>query len=201
MPAGVRSAMCKTPLLFARITELGIEGDQQADRRWHGGPDKALHQFAQGSYAKLIARFPSLAGIAVPGSLGENLSCPELDEHSACLGDCWRVGTAEVQICQPRNPCTKIDARFDLPGVATFIARQRLTGWYLRVLQAGEAAVGDSLTLLDRPNPELTMARFLAIADDHDAPDSMLQRLVRCEGLTEDWRRRFEQRLAWRRRG
>ena len=179
----------------------GIVGDQQADRRWHGGAGKALHQFAQASYAKIAARFPELRGVAVPGSLGENLSCPALDETTVCIGDRWRFGTVEAVVCQPRNPCTKIDARYDLPGVATFIAKQRITGWYLRVAVPGEARVGDAMTLVERPNPECSIARLLAVDANRSATEEELTALRDCAGLDPDWRRRLNERVGFLRQG
>lgn len=201
MPAGVRSAIVKTPRERVQVTLDGIVGDQQADRRWHGGAGKALHQFAQASYAKIVQRFPELRGVALPGSLGENLSCPALDETNVCIGDRWRFGTVEAVVCQPRNPCRKIDSRYDLPGVATFIARQRITGWYLRVVSVGEAAVGDAMTLVDRPNPGCTIARLLAADDNRATPEAELEILRDCVGLDADWRRRLNERIGFLRQG
>ena len=201
MPAGTRTAIVKSPREHVQVTLAGIVGDQQADRRWHGGAGKALHQFAQASYAKIAARFPELRGVAMPGSLGENLSCPELDETTVCIGDRWRFGSVEAVICQPRNPCNKIDARYDLPGVATFIARQRITGWYLRVAVPGEAAVGDAMTLVERPNPGYTIARLLVADANRAASEEELAGLRDCVGLDPDWRRRFNERIGFLRQG
>jgi MOSC domain-containing protein YiiM len=94
--------------------ELGPEGfigDEQADRRVHGGPEKAVHLYPAAHYAKLAERFPEAASQLLPGSLGENISCAELDESSVRIGDIYRLGSARLQVCQPRNPCWKIDDR------------------------------------------------------------------------------------------
>jgi MOSC domain-containing protein YiiM len=196
-PGGQRSAILKRPQARVRVTVDGIVGDEQADRRYHGGPDQALHQFAVSSYATIVDAWPALAGIAVPGSIGENLSTPDLDETRVCIGDCFRIGEVEVQVTQPRRPCTKIDARFGVHGLATYVFEQRIPGWYLRVLRAGEVAVGDTLALIGRPNPEVTLARLLAITAQHRPAKSDLQLLIDCVGLGADWRRRLRERLAF----
>jgi MOSC domain-containing protein YiiM len=142
-------------------------------------------------------RHPELAGVAIPGSIGENFSCPDLSEHTACIGDRWRLGTAEVEITQPRNPCTKIDSRYQCPGLATFIAREHLQGWYLRVVQEGEVRRGDALSLIARPNPAITLAHFLTVTAEHRPDVADLEALACATGLAADWRQRLRQRCAF----
>ena len=89
----------------------GFTGDHQADRRVHGGPDKAVHLYPARHYGQLVQRFPEAAGQLVAGSLGENLSTADLDESDVRVGDIWRLGDARLQVCQPRSPCWKIDDR------------------------------------------------------------------------------------------
>jgi MOSC domain-containing protein YiiM len=196
-PGGERSAILKHALARAVITRHGIVGDEQADRRFHGGPDKALHQYAQASYTRILTQYPELAGVALPGSIGENLSCPELAEHDVCIGDQWRVGTAVVEVTQPRSPCTKIDSRYQQPGLASFIVREHLNGWYLRVVQEGVAAPGDRMTLLARPNPAITLARFLAVTTQHRPPLADLEAIAAASGLATDWQRRLLERCRF----
>lgn len=196
-PGGERSAILKTALPRAEVTRLGLRGDAQADRRYHGGPDKALHQFAVPNYDRLIARFPELTGRAHPGAIGENFACPDLTEDAVCVGDRWRLGSAEVQITEPRNPCTKIDSRFELPGLASFIAGEHLQGWYLRVTCPGVVALGDDFVLLERPNPDLSLARCLALVAEHRPPLATFAALAEAPGLGLEWQRRLQGRLAF----
>lgn len=209
-PGGERSAILKRPLTRASVTRLGIVGDEQADRRYHGGPDQALHQFAQASYARIVHARPELAGVAVPGSIGENLSCAEFDEETVCIGDRYRIGEVEIEVSQPRRPCSKIDARYSARGLARLIDEQRMPGWYLRVLREGEIALGDAMVLVARPNPAISVARLLGIVAGHRPAVAELQLLADCAGLGADWRRRVRERLdfvsreatptAWHRR-
>jgi len=194
-PGGERSAILKHPLRRASVTRLGIVGDEQADRRFHGGPDQALHQFAQASYARIVRARPGLDGVAVPGSIGENLSCTELDEENVCIGDRYRIGEVEIEVSQPRRPCSKIDARYGVQGLARLIDEQRMPGWYLRVLRGGELSLGDAMVLVARPNPAISVARLLAILAQHRPAAADLQLLADCAGLGADWRRRIRERL------
>ena len=142
----------------------GFTGDEQADRRVHGGPEKAGHLYPATHYAKLAERFPEAASQLLPGSLGENISCAELDESSVRIGDIYRLGSARLQVCQPRNPCWKIDDRFNADGMAAFIAEHNLTGWYWRVVQAGSVEPDATLTLDQPALSALTLAAAMALA-------------------------------------
>lgn len=195
-PTGIYKQPATGPLA------LGPEGflaDSQADRRVHGGPEKAVHLYPAAHYARLAARFPEIAGQLVPGSLGENLSTAELDESSVRIGDIWQLGDARLQVCQPRNPCWKIDERFATEGMAQFIAEQRLTGWYWRVLTPGTVAPGNAL-LLEQAGTGPTLAAAMQLWQDHRPAIAELDRLAATPGIAEHWRQKIEQRLAWLRR-
>ena len=96
----------------------GLAGDAQADRRVHGGPEKALHQYAIANYARLASVFPEAADLLVPGSIGENLCVSDWNEVTIAIGDVFRFGDSTIQVTQPRAPCWKIDQRFGVDGMA-----------------------------------------------------------------------------------
>ena len=183
--------------------ELGLEGfvgDQQADRRVHGGPEKAVHLYPAGHYAKLAARFPDAAAQLVPGSLGENISTAELDENDVRIGDIYRLGEALLQVCQPRSPCWKIDERFAADGMAAYIAEHYLTGWYWRVITPGKLAPDDQLTL-DQPAPAaLTLAAAMQLWQEHRPPLAKLEKLATTPGIASNWRLKIENRCQWLRK-
>lgn len=179
--------------------ELGLEGfvgDRQADRRVHGGPEKAVHLYPAAHYSRLAKAFPELAQQLIPGSLGENLSTPDLDESSVRIGDIWRLGGARLQVCQPRNPCWKIDERFACDGMAALIAEQRLTGWYWRVLTPGIVRPGDALQL-DSAAEAPTLAAAMQLWQAHRPPSEQLAALAACPGIALHWKQKIEQRLDW----
>lgn len=180
--------------------ELGPEGfvgDQQADRRVHGGPDKAVHLYPAAHYTRLAGRFPAAASQLVIGSMGENLSTAELDEHDVRLGDIWRLGTARLQLCQPRNPCWKIDERYGCEGMAEFIAHERLTGWYWRVLTPGTVSPGDALELEHSDPLAFTLAEAMLLWQAHRPPLADLERLAASPGIADHWRQKIATRIDW----
>ena len=174
----------------------GFVGDEQADLRVHGGPEKAIHLYPAGHYAKLADAFPECASALVPGSMGENISTRALDEHQVRIGEVWRLGSSRLQVCQPRNPCWKIDDKFGCDGMAAYIAEHRLTGWYWRVLTPGVTAPGDQLEL-DTAADAPTLAAAMALAAAHRPPLAALQALADLPGLASQWRTKIINRLAW----
>ena len=183
--------------------ELGLEGfigDQQADRRVHGGPEKAVHLYPARHYKKLAERFPGAANQLVIGSLGENISTAELDENDVRIGDIWRLGGAQLQVCQPRNPCWKIDERFASEGMAAFIAEHRLTGWYWRVIRPGWVAPGDPLELIHAADGAFTLAEALLCWQAHRPALADLEKLAATPGIANNWQQKITARVEWLRK-
>ena len=104
-PKGEPSAIHKLPVHGPlRLTRLGLAGDDQADARHHGGPDKALHHYPREHYAAWRDALPEQAALFVPGGFGENLSTHSLREDNVCVGDVFKLGGAVAQISQGRKP-------------------------------------------------------------------------------------------------
>lgn len=191
-PTGIYKQAVTTAL---ELGPEGFVGDQQADRRVHGGPDKAVHLYPAAHYANLASRFPEAAGQLVIGSLGENLSA-EIDETDVRVGDIWRLGTARLQVCQPRNPCWKIDERFGCDGMAAYIAEYRLTGWYWRVLTPGRVAPGDALEL-ETAADSFTLAEAMLRWQAHRPALADLEKLAAAPGIADNWRQKIVARANW----
>ena len=134
----------------------GLAGDGQADRRVHGGPDKAVLAYAAAHYPAWRAelRLPALPF----GGFGENLTVDGFDETTACLGDVVRAGTALLELAQPRGPCWKIGRRWGRRDLPALVQRTGRTGWYYRVLEAGTVAAGAPMALVARPYPQWDVA-------------------------------------------
>jgi MOSC domain-containing protein YiiM len=193
-PEGQASGIFKLPVPSVQVTAAGMTGDHQADRRHHGGPDKAIHQFAVASYATIVSAYPQLKGIAMPGSIGENLTAGTMTDTSVCIGDCYRIGTTTLQVSQPRSPCWKIDHRFGIERLSVFLENRGITGWYYRVVETGKIDVGDAVELLDRPNAEVTVTRFLQVLAQHRPDPAALEQLISCRGLAQEWVARLRNR-------
>lgn len=173
-----------------RIGPLGLEGDEQADRSVHGGPEMAVLMYAAVHY-EAWRREPGLERMG-PGGFGENLTVDPLSETGVCIGDVLRVGGSRLQVASPRGPCQSISRRWDDPQLLRRVTERLWTGWYLRVLEPGEVAAGDTIELADRPNPAWSVLRLLELrfrgAHDHEARRTA----SRLAELDADWRRRLD---------
>ncbi len=189
------SAIDKQPVTGpVRVLPLGLEGDEQADRRVHGGVDKALHCYAWHHYAHWRDELPACALLQAPGAFGENLSIDGLDETAVCIGDRWQIGSAIVVVSQGRQPCFKLNQRFGTPDMSARVQNSLRAGWYLRVEHSGALAAGDPLRLLDRPHPEHSVAALLALIRDRVTRPEQIEPVLQLP-LPPSWRRLFEQRL------
>jgi MOSC domain-containing protein YiiM len=193
------SAVEKRPLSgSAQFTKQGIVGDQQADRRHHGGPDKAVLAWSAAHYPRWEAW---LGRALAPGSFGENLLLTGLDEESVCLGDRWAlcpvaeardedppVESPVLEVSQPRQPCFKPGRLLGHPDLMHRMLEQGHTGWYLRVLVGGWAGAGSHLLLLQRPHPDWTISRCWRAHLSRDTHPQEWNELRRLPELAEAWR-------------
>ncbi len=175
-----------------RVRRLGLEGDEQADLAVHGGPDKAVHHYPHDHYAfwrDSIGAHPLLSDY---GAFGENIATEGLTEDMICVGDRWRLGTALVEVSQGRQPCWKLDHRFDGSAVNAGVVKSRRSGWYYRVLEEGEVAAGDRMVLAERPWPAWSVRRVfgLLIAGEHKKDREGLDALGEVDALAATWMRR-----------
>lgn len=194
-PSGIYKIPVKMPV---KLDTNGFEGDHQADLRVHGGPDKSVQLYPVKHYETLAERFPNLQGKLVPGALGENISCPDLDEHDVRIGDVWRLGEGILQISQPRSPCWKIDEKLDCQGVAAYIAETSITGRYFRVLKAGRVKEHDKLELMESANECYRLSSLLQQMR-RDGPEAigMLQKCLEAPGLADNLRLKIEKRIGY----
>ena len=153
----IMSAIGKAPVSGrVRVQGVNVDGDDQADRSVHGGPDKAVYAYAHEDSLWWSAR---LAREVPPGMFGENLTVEGLDVSAAVIGERWRIGDVELQVCQPRLPCFKLGLRFGDPQMVKLFARARRPGAYLRILAEGELGAGDEVDITDRPSHGVTVAQ------------------------------------------
>lgn len=111
-PECVQSGFVKTARTGAvAVTPLGLDSDEQADLIAHGGPEKAVYGYAASRYPRWAEEFPALAGRFTSGAMGENLTIAGMDETGICVGDVHGIGSALLQVCQPRQPCFKFALR------------------------------------------------------------------------------------------
>jgi MOSC domain-containing protein YiiM len=173
------------------VDTINIDGDDQADRRVHGGVDKAVYAYATEDYAWWTTALGTAEPLG-PGRFGENLTTAGLDLRESRIGDRWRVGTVLLEVAQPRTPCFKLGIRMgddEFPGKFTAAGRP---GAYLRVLEPGTLNAGDLITVTPADPSSVTLA---AVADD-DADDGVLAFLANDPRVPEVWRRVARHRLG-----
>ena len=158
---GTHSAIDKRPVAgVVHVTADGLVGDAQGDRRVHGGPDKAVHHYPYDHYPAWRTALPGRDLLDAPGAFGENLSTLGWTEDTVCLGDIVRVGSVELEVSQGRQPCWKLDDRFEARRVAAQVQSTGRTGWYYRVRQGGTLQAGDTLGVVARPHPDWPLRRL-----------------------------------------
>ncbi len=144
------------------VDALGIIGDQQIDKRYHGGVDKALHIGSNLHFERFQEQYKDeLDRLA----FGCNIFIDGYDEKDIYAGDIYSIGDIEVQVTQPRQPCWKIGALFGKTA-SRYIVKNYATGWYVRVLKGGTLNINEPMILQTRLS-EISlydMARYLHIA-------------------------------------
>lgn len=177
----VRTAIFKEPVAGRlRLGGLGLEGDGVADPRFHGGPDKAVYAYPA-EHAAFWA--PLLGEVPGPGYFGENLTLEGLPEDAVRIGTRLRIGTAVLEVAQPRSPCSKLAFRVGRPDFVRDFTRSLRCGYYLRVLEEGEVGAGDRVECLD-PAEGAPTVRDLFRWTLVDRPDSIPE----IPRLAEAWR-------------
>jgi MOSC domain-containing protein YiiM len=180
----VTSAIWKAPV-EGRVPVRGVNlaGDDQADRRVHGGYDKAIYAYASEDYQWWSAQ---LGQTLAPGTFGENLTVEGIDLVAVVVGERWLVGTAVLEVSEPRFPCFKLGIRMgDSAFVDRFDEASRF-GTYLRIVTPGEVAAGDAIERQAGPSGGVTIGDLVE-ADREPTPD-LLGRIVGSAEVPESWR-------------
>ncbi|CCG02501.1 MOSC domain-containing protein [Blastococcus saxobsidens] len=150
-----RSGISKRPVAGRiAVGTLGLDGDVQVNRKYHGGEGQAVYAYAQEDADLWIAE---LGRELPPGMFGENLRTTELDLTGALLGERWRVGTTLLEVTAPRIPCATLARFWDEPQLVKRFTARGASGAYLRVLETGEVAADDEVTVVARPDHEVTI--------------------------------------------
>jgi MOSC domain-containing protein YiiM len=164
----------------------GLEGDEQADLINHGGMDKAVCVYPAEHYEhwRDALSLPDLPH----GAFGENFTTQGCTEAVVCIGDVFHLGTAVVQISQPRQPCWKLARRWKIKDLSAQVERTGRTGWYFRVLTPGCVSAVETAALQHRPHPEwpVSLANEIMHHRKEDLPAAAA--LAACAALSASWR-------------
>lgn len=168
-----------------RIAARGVnlDGDQQADRKAHGGPDKAIYAYA----VEDIQWWEQQIGRALAyGEFGENLTTEGIDVNNAFVGDRWEIGTTVLEVSEPRIPCWRLGVRMNDEMFPRRFTQAMRPGPYLRIVVEGDVGAGDEIRVVERPDHNLTIRDVFRIyTRDRDE----VERLLAVPQMSESWRR------------
>ena len=142
-----------------QIHAEGLAPDEQVDRRYHGGPEQALHLYPLDHHAFWRGAIGDHPALDEPGGFGSNLAVTGLTEENVHIGDRFACGTALIEVSRPRAPCWKIEHRFGHKGMVAKIIATGRCGWYFRVIETGEVQAGDALERIAIGAGEWSVAR------------------------------------------
>lgn len=200
------SAIDKHPIdAPVAVNFMGLTTDEQADRKHHGGPLKAVHQLAPATYDKINAEF----GLNVHvGTLGENLTTeavnglPEMTEPTVCIGDVFQYGedkingedSVQLRIVQPRRPCYKINDQIGqftkVPNIASWVSKQGISGWYFQVVRDGMINADLPVYLIERPYPFATLEKLWQLSNSKEKFDAeVIEPWLEIECLEDSWKK------------
>lgn len=187
----VHTAIWKAPVA-GRLALRGVNlaGDDQADRSAHGGPDKAVYAYA---HHDLDWWSEQLGRPLPPGTFGENFTIAGLAVSQSLIGERWRVGTALLEVSQPRSPCFKLGIRMNDDAFPRRFAAADRPGAYLRILEGGHVGAGDPVEVVHRPTHGLTAATISRI---YHRDRSQAARLLDVPALAEVLRTWAAERTA-----
>ncbi|KAF5000796.1 hypothetical protein FGRMN_1403 [Fusarium graminum] len=178
------------------VTLLGLVGDEHHYIH-HGGPEKALHQYCAGHYDAWNAELPGREDLFKIGGFGENLSTRYMSEQNVCIGDVFRVGDdVLIQVTGPRQPCYKLNHRFQHKKASAMTQSTGRMGWYYRVIKTGFIEEGDKMQLTERINPTWSLARVQKYLYHEKDNYEAFEELAKLPALSEEMTDIFQKRLS-----
>ena len=181
------------------LGENGLEGDEQASTKVHGGPERALLQYSSLHYDWFKRRYPEKETMFSPALFGENLSDARWHEKNVCIGDIFRWGDAVIQVSQPRSPCYKLTRRTECDAMALVMQQQARCGWLYRVLQTGTVGASMPFRFQERVSG-VTIHEIMSVMFGTETgkpsmnPDDW-QALSETKGLSPRWQNTLRKRV------
>ena len=191
----VTTAIYKKPVEGpVAVNTLGLLVDEQADPRFHGGPNKAVYSYPVEHYSYWTEARPDIE--FPPGAFGENLATQGMSEREVCIGDAFRIGTVELVAVGIRVPCFKLGIKLGDPTMVRDFLHAERTGIYYSVRQEGSLQAGDAIEPLGGDGYGLTIYEVAHVYHAGKDKKPLVEKCANAPGLTEDWREMFRQYLS-----
>ena len=178
----VKSGIYKQPVKGPiKVHSLGLEGDYQANKKLHGGIEKAIciYPVEHFKFWRNELRKPDITF----GDFGENLTTAGLMEGDICLGDRLRIGSVEMVVTQPREPCITLNARLDTKDLSARIRKSGRSGFYFSVEREGTIKNGDSIEYINRDENRVTVSDFNRIINGEPELADIIFRASKIDAL------------------
>ncbi|MFT4600262.1 MAG: MOSC domain-containing protein YiiM [Arenicella sp.] len=177
--------------------QLGNEdvvGDNVIERKYHGGVHKACYIYSADHYSYWKDLYPDLD--FENGMFGENITIEGLDEANIHLGDIYQVGSAKVEVSQPREPCYKLGIRFNTQKILKQFINAPYPGVYLRVIEKGEVKAGDEMVQI-KEGPAFANLKdvYYLLYQSKKSDQDKIETVLELTNLPPDLRRNLEKRL------
>lgn len=170
----------------------GLVGDAVVNGKFHGGDDQAVYAYAR---EDLDAWETRLSRELDNGMFGENLTTEGVDVTDAVIGERWRIGSGGLllEVTRPRTPCKTFENKMGLPGWMKTFTAGRAPGAYLRVLQPGKVAAGDTVEVVDRPDHGV---RISTVFHAMMIEPATMPAILAADALPEELKRKARKRAA-----
>lgn len=193
---GMKTAMDKSKINGdVMLTFEGLQGDECAEKRFHGGLERALHQYPFEHYAFWREYFGEHNFSFAP-AFGENISATGMLESSVYIGDRYQWGEAVIEVSQPRSPCFKLNKRWNIQGFAEKMQATGRCGWLYRVISPGIVNANMPLNLVERVSSALSVAEVSDVFFNQPLSRAGLMRLAEQSRLSLSWLNKVQDRLA-----
>ncbi len=164
-----------------KVTRLGLEGDDQGNKKLHGGIYKAICVYPSEHYDHWKEELGN-PGLSF-GDFGENLTTAGLMEGDIYLGDRLRIGSAELVVTQPREPCITLNARLSTKDISARIRKSGQSGFYFSVVEEGIIKNGDSIEYVNRDENRVTVSDFNQIINGESEVADIIFRASKIDAL------------------
>lgn len=165
--------------LFLGTTD--VQNDTVIDRKHHGGENKACYLFSADQYPYWKKLYPNLNWDW--GMFGENITIDSLNEDELRIGDIYKLGTALVEITQPREPCYKLGIRFENQQVIKQFVQHKYPGTYIKILETGSVKKGDTMDLTWQSKSTLTINQYYEFLFAKTKDPATIQLILENEAL------------------